>query len=76
MKKLYPWGLVVKIGLLKLVAGSIRGPDYGRATFSESKTSLTEGIFQLIASQLPGSSWRILSYKKKYWEWIPEVLDM
>ena len=49
----------------------MRGSDDGRAFFAESKTNFTEGIFQMIASELPGSSWRILSYRKKYWEWIP-----
>ena len=62
--------------LLKLVAGSTRGSDDGRATFAESNTNLTDGIFQIIASELPGSSWRILSYKKNYWEWIPAVMDV
>ena len=44
--------------------------------FAESNTNFTEGIFQMIASELPGSSWRILSYRKKYWEWIPAVIDV
>ena len=74
MKKLYPWGWVLKMGLLKLVAGSKRESD-GRATFAESNTNFTEGIFQIITSELPGSSWRNLSYKKKYWEWITSVMD-
>ena len=30
----------------------------------------------MIASELPGSSWRILSYGKKYWEWVPAVMDV
>ena len=64
-KQLYPWGWVLKIGLLKLVAGSIRGSDDGRATFAESNTNFTEGIFHMITSEFPGSSWGILSYKKK-----------
>ena len=64
------------MGLLKLVAGSMSGSDDGRATFAESKTNFTEGIFQIITSELPGSSWRILSYNKKYWEWTPAVIDV
>ena len=76
MKKLYPWGWVLKIGLLELVAGSMRGSDDGRAFFAESKTNFTEGIFQMIASELPGSCWRILSYRKKHCEWIPAVMDV
>ena len=45
-------------GLLKRVAGSMRGSDDGRATFAESKTNFTEGIFQIITSELPASSMR------------------
>ena len=33
----------------------------GRATFAESNTNFTEAIFQMIASELIASSWRILS---------------
>ena len=62
--------------LLKPVAGSMRGSDDGRATFAESNTNFTEGIFQIMTSESPGSSWRSLSYKKKYWEWIPTVMDV
>ena len=69
-------GRVLKIGLLKLVAGSMRGSDDGRATFAETSTNFTEGIFQMITSELLGLSWRILSYKKKYLEWIPAVIDV
>ena len=76
MKKLYPWGRVLKIGLLKLVAGSMRGSDDGRTFSAEANTNFNVGIFQMIASELPGSSWRILSYRKKYWEWIPAVIDV
>ena len=54
------------MGLLKLVAGSMSGSDDGRATFAESNANFTEGIFQIITSELPGSSWRILSYNKRY----------
>ena len=53
------------MGLLKLAAGSMSGSDDGRATLAESKTNFTEGIFQIITSELPGSSWRILSYNNK-----------
>ena len=52
----------------------MRGSDDDRAIFAESNTNFIEGIFQMTASELPGSSWRILSYKKKYWEWIPAVM--
>ena len=41
-----------------------KGSDDGRATFAESNTNFTEGIFQMITSELPDSSWRILSCKK------------
>ena len=44
----------------------MRRLDYGRATFAESNTNFTEGIFEMVASELPASSWRILSYMKKY----------
>ena len=64
------------MGLLRLVAGSMRGSDDGRATFAESNTNFTEGIFQITKSECPGSSWRSLSYKKKYLEWIPAVIDV
>ena len=64
------------MGLLKLVAGSMRGSDDGRATFAESNTNFTEGIFQILTSECPGSSWRSLPYKKKYWEWIAAVMDV
>ena len=37
----------------------MRGSDDGRATSAESITNFTEGIFQMIASELPASSWRI-----------------
>ena len=40
--------------------------DDGRAPFAESNTNFTDGIFRMIASELPGSRWKILSYKKKY----------
>ena len=46
------------------------------AFFADSNTNSTEGIFQMIAPELPGSSWRNLSYRKKYWEWIPVVIDV
>ena len=54
----------------------MKGLDEGRATFAESNTNFIEGLFRMIASELPGLSWRILSYKKKYWEWIPAVMDV
>ena len=65
MKELYPCGWVVKVGLAKFVVGSIRGSDDGRATFAESNTNFNEGIFHMIASELPASSWRILKYQKR-----------
>ena len=52
-----------------------KGSDDGRATSAELNSNFTEGIFQMITSELPGSSWRILSFKKNYWEWIPAVID-
>ena len=58
------------------MTGSMRGSDDGRVTFAESNTTFTEGIFQMIVSELPALSWRILSYRKKYWEWIPAVIDV
>ena len=54
----------------------MKGSDDGQATFAESNTNFTEGIFQMIATELPAPSWRFLSYKKKYWEWIPAVIDV
>ena len=45
---------------------SISGSDDGPITFAGSNTNFTEGGFQLIASELPASSWQILSFKKKY----------
>ena len=54
----------------------MRGSADGRAIFAESNTNFTEGIFQMIASELPGSSWQFLSYWKKYREWIPAVMDV
>ena len=48
----------------KTCGGSIKGSDDGRATFAQSNTNFTEGIFQMIASEFPASSWRILTYKK------------
>ena len=42
--------------LLKLVAGSMRGSDDGRATFAESNINFTEGIFQIMTSERPGWS--------------------
>ena len=74
MEKLYRWGCVVKIGLVKLVVGSIKGSDNGRAIFAESNTNFTEGFFQKIVSELPASSWRISSYKRKYREGIAALI--
>ena len=54
----------------------MRGSDDGRAFFAESSTNFTEGIFQMIASDWPGSSWRIISKRRKYWELIPERIDV
>ena len=50
--------------------------DDARATFAESNTISTEGIFQMIASELPASSRGILSYKKMYREWTSAVIDV
>ena len=52
------------------------GSDDSRATFAESNTNFAEGIFQIMTSEGPGSSWRSLSYKKKYCERIPAVMDV
>ena len=52
------------------------GSTDGRATFAELNTNFTERIFQKTASELKESSWRILSYKKNYWDWIPKVIDV
>ena len=40
--------------------------DDGRATSAEWDTNFTAGFFQMIASELPASSWQTLSCKKKY----------
>ena len=54
----------------------MRVSDDGRAIFAESKINFTEGIFQMIKFELPGSCWGDLSDKKKYRESIPAVLDV
>ena len=41
----------------KTVAGSMTGSDDGRDTFVEYNTNFTKGIFQIIVSELPASSW-------------------
>ena len=58
------------------MAGSTRGSDDGRATLAESNRNFTDGIFQMIASELPASSWQMLSYRKKFWQSIPTVIDV
>ena len=45
MKKLYPWGWVLKIGLLKLVAGSTRGVSWWSSLFCGIKYKFHWGNF-------------------------------
>ena len=57
-------GMSPEDGTTKTCGRFNEGVRYGRATFAESNTNFTEGIIQMIASDLPASSWRILSHKK------------